>query len=730
MPKKSVGSGKFGAFSGVFVPTSLSILGVILFLRLGYIVGSAGILGAIAIIFLAVSITLSTGLSLSSITTNIRIGAGGAYSIISKTLGLEVGGSVGIPLYLAQTFSVLLYIFGFAETYHFIFPDHPRILILLGTFLALVALTGISVKYAVKAQKYVFYLVLLALVSIFAGGGWWEAGRQVVMVSNFTEAPFWSLFALFFPAVTGLMAGVGMSGELTDPKRQIPKGVMWALGVTTIIYVIMVFWFGYSADAQTLINNNLAIAKLAAFSPLVLAGILAATFSSALTTFVAAPRLLQALGDNGILPASRFFAETTSNNEPRNATLVTGAIIGVVLPFSNLDAIAPFLTMFFLITYGMINLVVFIEQSLELVSFRPTFEIPKFVPLFGAVGSVVFMFYIDVLAGVTALGFLFFTYMLLVQRKLSPKHGDVRSGLFVALSEWAAKKVMSLPKSTKHIWRPNLLLPIQTSRKLLGSYPLIKSIVYPNGTLSVLGMETKEGSAPDEEDLSEEEAQEELQMIDEMVEKYGREGIFTSNTTIHADDYIHGVCLSMEAIEGQFFHPNIVFLPSAPDKFKVKELDEIFYTANETESGLIFFDKDKDIGLGSEEDVHIWLTDDVLEGDFYDDRVFDLAMLVAYRMHKNWVGNITLWMCTDEENEKEANDYLDRLVYESRFPAKTEKLVSLDSFKKSVKNAPKGDIHIVPCEGEEHLRELIGKTKNLNRSFLYVIDSGEEDILA
>ena len=108
-------SSKFGAFNGVFIPTFLSIIGVILFLRLGFIVGSAGILPTMGIILLAVSVTFATGLSLSSITTNIRIGSGGAYSIISKTLGLEIGGSVGIPLFFAQIFSVTLYLFGFME---------------------------------------------------------------------------------------------------------------------------------------------------------------------------------------------------------------------------------------------------------------------------------------------------------------------------------------------------------------------------------------------------------------------------------------------------------------------------------------------------------------------------------------------------------------------------------------------------------------------------------------
>jgi len=174
MSTKVTGSRSFGAFRGVFVPTFLSIIGVILFLRLGFIVGSAGIIGTIAIILLAVSITFSTGLAISSITTNIRIGAGGAYSIISKTLGLEVGGSIGIPLYLAQIFSVALYIFGFTEAWSFIFPGHNALIVLLATLLTLLILTFISTRIAINAQLVVFAVVVISLVAVFAGGGWWR----------------------------------------------------------------------------------------------------------------------------------------------------------------------------------------------------------------------------------------------------------------------------------------------------------------------------------------------------------------------------------------------------------------------------------------------------------------------------------------------------------------------------------------------------------------------------
>ena len=143
---------KFGTFGGVFTPDVLTILGVIMYLRLGWVVGNAGFLGAVAIILLAKSVTICTGLSMSSITTNIRIGAGGAYSIISKSLGLEAGGSIGIPFYISLTLSAALYIIGFTEGWLRVFPGQSPIIISSIAWLALLTISYISAHFAIKVQ--------------------------------------------------------------------------------------------------------------------------------------------------------------------------------------------------------------------------------------------------------------------------------------------------------------------------------------------------------------------------------------------------------------------------------------------------------------------------------------------------------------------------------------------------------------------------------------------------
>ena len=231
---------RFSTFEGVFTPTILSILGVIMYLRLGWVIGQVGLGAALAIIILANLITFATVLSMSSIVTNIRIGTGGAYSIITKSLGLEAGGAVGIPLYLSQAISVAFYIAGFTECWRSVFPTHNEVLIPLIVWLCIFVISYTSAKLAFRIQYFIMAAIFLSLVSIFLGGGTppvntagWSGGQL---------NHFWIVFAIFFPAVTGILAGASMSGELNDPKKSIPRGTLTAVIISFLIYVCLSVW--------------------------------------------------------------------------------------------------------------------------------------------------------------------------------------------------------------------------------------------------------------------------------------------------------------------------------------------------------------------------------------------------------------------------------------------------------------------------------------------------------
>ena len=224
----------FGTFAGVFTPTTLTILGVIMFIRQPWVVGNAGVLGALGIVLLAVAITFTTALSLSSITTNVRIGSGGAFSLISQSLGLEIGGAIGIPFYFAQAIAVAMYIFGFREGLETLIPDVNTLILDLSIFILVMTIAFVSTSFAFKIQYFILGIIVLSLFSIYGAlfvndlnfDFEWFGKYPGSVDNNSSGSSFWIVFAVFFPAVTGVMAGANMSGDLTNPRKSIPLGTI------------------------------------------------------------------------------------------------------------------------------------------------------------------------------------------------------------------------------------------------------------------------------------------------------------------------------------------------------------------------------------------------------------------------------------------------------------------------------------------------------------------------
>ncbi|MFW6014482.1 MAG: hypothetical protein ACOCZQ_00915 [Nanoarchaeota archaeon] len=716
---------EIGAFNGVFIPTFLGIIGVILFLRLGYIVGSAGLFATIAIILLATSVTIATGLSLSSLATNTKIKGGGVYSLISKTLGLEATGSVAIPLYFAQLFSVTLYLFGFSEAWAYIFPEHNTYFVLGIAFLSIFILTFISLRIAVKTQLLIFGLILIGLVSFFIGADWTPAeGSTQMLWSGGNDVGFWMLFALFFPAVTGIIAGVGLSGELREPSKQIPRGLLGAIAVTTVIYIIVAMLLTFSASHNELTQQSTIIIEIAAFAPVVLIGMFLATFSSALTTFVSAPLLLEALAKDSFFgKKSKKLIRKKANSVPRNAILISSVPILITLVIANLDLVAPIITMLFLITYAIINLIVFIEKSIGIVSFRPTFNIPKIIPFYGVIISIVFMYLINAFAGFVASIFVLLIYLFLLKLGRYSEEGDIRQGLFATISEWAAKKVHSMPQSQSFTWKPSIMVPIAKSSNLSKNWPLIKGITKPNGTLTVLGIEA-------EKKINTENNPSGLKGITSIIKKCNNRGIFTSYSSIKADCYIDASKISLEAIEGHKMPPNILYLPFKGKKFLLKSIQKVFQVARRHKVGVIISDDDNLYKKLYQGRIHVWVPGNIVEGGVFEERKFNLALLTGYRLYKNNKGKIILRVCVSTKDKRKAENYVNRLLKESRFPVDCELVISTMAFSETLRYAPEEGIHLIPVNKYTEIGQ-VRKIKNLNKkAVLYILDSGKEDVLA
>ena len=475
--------GRFATFGGVFTPSILTILGVILFMRAGFVVGEAGILGAILILVIATSITLTTSLSIGAVSTNMRVGGGGAYYIISRVLGPAFGGAIGIALFFALALSVPFYILGFTEALVRIFPDLvPHFgLITISTATVLFVVAFVGAHWALRLQFVIMGCLALSIAAFLLGAAFAFSPEtlQANLASKYTPLTpheplsqrfsFWLIFAIYFPAVTGIDAGLNMSGDLKNPAKSIPRGTLLAVGVGFAVYLTQIVLCGSAFSRDELLTRPFqSLVDHAAFGlgPLVVAGVFAATLSSALGSLLGAPRVLQAVARDPIIGLTRPFGKGAgASDEPRRALIVSGILtFAVLLLVGNqsgggpLNAMAAVISMFFLYSYGMINLAAFVEDYGDNPSFRPTFKFYHWsVALAGALGCAAAAFLINWAAAVIALLLVSILYRYLRSRVHEAGFPDARRG-FVFNSARNSLLQLSQMRSDPKNWRPLMLL--------------------------------------------------------------------------------------------------------------------------------------------------------------------------------------------------------------------------------------------------------------------------------
>ncbi|MBN1998374.1 Na-K-Cl cotransporter [candidate division KSB1 bacterium] len=698
---------KFGTFAGVFTPDTLTILGVIMYLRLGWVVGNAGFWGTLLIIVLAKTVTVCTGLSMSSITTNIKIGSGGAYSIISKSLGLEAGGSIGIPLYIAQTLSAALYIFGFTEAWLRVFPTHSALAVSVTAWLILLILSYTSAHLAIRVQYIIMAIIGFSLLSFYLTPS--QPSTDMSLLGNFSKAGFWQVFAIFFPAVTGIMAGANMSGDLENPRRSIPLGTISSIGITMIIYISLAYILSRIATEDELLTNQMVMVDKALWGPLVIAGIMGATLSSALGSMLGAPRVLQALAEQKTVPFYRFFSVKSKNNEPRNAVIFTGAVIVVALLTGSLDYLAALITMFFLITYGTLNLVVFLEQSMKIISFRPSFKVPRFVSFFGALSCLFIMFLINPFFSIVALVIIVLIYIWLTKKGLDAEWGDIRGGLFLVLAEKMSRLAAKFPRH-QISWKPDLLLPIEDPTIGAGPLWLIRNITYPSGSIFAFTIQEKSSKKT-------------LNELEELMAPLKNQGILVNSSLIEDVTFLHGTKLVIQILKGGTFRPNILFMTLGDNMDKDKTIIELVSHAGAHEMGVVILRQHPRMAFGMQKDVNLWLRDKSPN--------WHLALLVTLQLQLNWGGRINLVTATNDATEqKRLENFLQILGDQARLPFLAEYHVLFGSFEKAMEKAPRADLNIFGLAGSNiPIKSLRTIPENIKSSCLYIKDSGKENAL-
>ncbi|REK06723.1 MAG: amino acid permease [Planctomycetota bacterium] len=460
---------RFGTFGGVFTPCTLTILGVIMFLRFGTVVGEAGVVYTIAIVAVANLITLLTSLSLSAIATNIRVRGGGAYFLISRSLGIEFGGAIGVVLFLAQSISVAMYVIGFSEAARDALPTGGLSLAVVATIVntGVFACVLIGAGWTIKVQYLILSLLGASLLSFYLGAAEAFDGRLLRenLAPHFSEGVnLFTMFALFFPAATGIMAGANMSGDLKNPARSIPLGTLSAVGVTVAIYLSLAVLLGSSRSTDVLSTDSLVMSSIARWPVLITAGVLAATLSSALGSMMGAPRILQAVARDNVMESLRLFgAGSGAADEPRRAIVVTFAISQVCILLADLDAIAPVVTMAFLITYGLLNVATFYEAITKNPSYRPRFRWCHWsMSLTGAVGCLAVMILVDWRWAAVAILLVALLHRYISLGEVRSRWGDVHRGL---LFERTRRNLLKLEAQRYHPknWRPIVLALSGTS---------------------------------------------------------------------------------------------------------------------------------------------------------------------------------------------------------------------------------------------------------------------------
>ncbi|XP_052099973.1 solute carrier family 12 member 3-like [Mytilus californianus] len=461
-PVKETTAVKFGWIQGVLVRCLLNIFGVMLFLRLTWITGQAGTILSSVIILLSMVVTIITSTSMSAICTNGEVKGGGAYYMISRSLGPEFGGSIGIVFSLANAIAAAMYIVGFAETVRDIMWENDAVITgdslhevrIIGgiTAVLLVGIVVVGMEWEAKAQLGLLAILVTAVITFVVGTFIPPSDEKIskgvvgykgtVMMENlgpdFRQGEsFFSVFAIFFPAATGILAGANISGDLKDAQKAIPKGTLLAIVITGIVYILIVWTAGscilrdaigpvvaakmaYQSNNSIahvlsnisivsdcsvvngtcqygLLNDKGAVGVASAFRPIILAGIFSATLSSALASMIGAPKVFQALAKDKLFPYIHIFAEGKGrSNEPVRGYILTFIICVAVTCIGDLDVIAPIISNFFLMSYTLINYSCFNASIANTPGFRPGFRYyNKWISLLGSLLCFAIMFMIN-----------------------------------------------------------------------------------------------------------------------------------------------------------------------------------------------------------------------------------------------------------------------------------------------------------------------------------------------
>jgi solute carrier family 12 sodium/potassium/chloride transporter 2 len=426
------------------------------------------------------------------------------------------------------------------------------------------------------------------------------------------------------------------------------------------------------------------------------------------------------------VPNGKWVSQLSNGDsgEPRNALLISAMLALAALMLRDLNAIAPLITMFFLITYTTLNLVLLIESSLGLTSFRPTLHIPRIVPLFGFIGCLLAMFIINPILSLVAIAAVLFIPVRIANRKHKLQPANISSGLFESIARWAASKVVDLDMTTMRAWRPNLLLPIEDDMHIEGHlFQLLAALCRPEGAIKLIGFTAEANTNQIESHL--EEASKSLR----------KRGVFTTSAALNAPTDGRAMVPVLQALHTTFFSPNIIFLHLSNVLDDQKEMIPVFETAQKLKIGVVLFDYHKGSRLGQAAAINLWIRPQIDDEIPMKERLrlgsINLSVLLAFKLARAWNAELNLISTVMHPSKLgAAKEYVDALRDLCRIPNQAHTYMLVGKLEASVTMAPHADISFIGLAPIPNFEFVLRMRQLSNSSCLFISDSGGESALA
>ena len=731
---------KFGT-SPVFFTAISTILGAILFLRFGYAVGTLGFWGVIFIVILGHMVTIPTALAISELATNKRVQGGGEYFIISRSFGLNIGATIGFALFLSQAISVAFYVIAFTEAFEFLFNylaqqydfNLPRQAISLPVMIGLgILILKKGASMGVKALYIIVGILAVSLIMFFFGESGYAAnpdmefqGLELRNTSN-----FFVVFAIIFPAFTGMTAGVGLSGDLKDPSKSIPLGTTLATVAGMIIYFFVIYKLAISVSPDDMLNNQLIMSKIAIGGIVIIPlGLAASTFSSALGSILVAPRTMQALAVDNSFPGKKINSWVAANDEkgePKNATLVTALIAIVFVAMGDVNAVAGVISMFFMVTYGAICLISFLNHFGASPSYRPSFRSKWYISLIGFIVSVWVMFKID--AAYAVASFVLMTLLYLYIAYTNKERKGLQSIFANAIFQMNRNIQVYLQKSrtakTQEEWRPSTICISKSTFERSEVFKLLNWISYKYGFGTYLHLIEGYYSKATVDEAKED--------INKIIEKFRHTNNQVYVDTIISPSYTASIAQAIQMPGVAGMENNMVLFDY--DKATNENLDNIIDNLALVKAGdfdiCILASSGKHIEFHN--GIHVWIRSADTDNS-------NLMILLSFIIlgHPDWrKSSIKIFEVCDEKDEKTVRKRLEQLVITGRLPI-TEHNIEIikhpkDSSVRKIINEKSSDAALtiigLRTEAVKHDKEKVFEGFDSLNSILFVNSHDQKEI--